>query len=170
MPANYLYTVFQLVNLKLFYLTVWIEVCSGSSIIHIEVHHFTVVDNWSLRHYDETDKLCSLIRAQALLQCFLGSSMQTLVHLQSEQNLHKLFPTVTFSGWRPIAFIIVFLTNNNFGHVCVPIKVSALLRYDNSFCISCYAVCTVIHHMAHNGLCGSHVFTVYSHFSSTCDK
>jgi hypothetical protein len=47
----------------------------------------------------------------------------------------------------PIAFIVVFLNNyNNFGHVCIPIKRSALIRYH--YIVSVYrVVSTVAHHM-----------------------
>jgi hypothetical protein len=54
-----------------------------------------------------------------------------------------------------IAFLVVFLTNNSIGHVCVPIKVSAL--------ISVYrvVVSTVANIMY---VCmKQNVFTVYSH-------
>ena len=37
-----------------------------------------------------------------------------------------LLELVHFLAGGRIAFIVVFLTNNNFGHVCVPTKVSAL--------------------------------------------
>jgi hypothetical protein len=39
---------------------------------------------------------------------------------------HKPFPPGHFLAGTHIAFIVVFLTNNNFGHVCVPIEVSDL--------------------------------------------
>ena len=41
-------------------------------------------------------------------------------------HLHSLAQTGTFSGWRLHCCIVVFLTNNNLGHVCIPIKLSAL--------------------------------------------
>jgi hypothetical protein len=40
-----------------------------------------------------------------------------------------------------VAFIVVFPTSNNFGHVCIPIKVSAL------FTVYCVVVSTAAYSM-----------------------
>ena len=53
-----------------------------------------------------------------------------------------------------IAFLMVFLTNNNFGHVCVPIKVSAL------FSVYRVVVSTVVYSMFVLYVGGYNVFRV----------
>ena len=70
--------------------------------------------------FTEPDKLLSSRRAQALPRCFRRSSMQTL------SSLEQTFPPAHFLAGVRIAFIVVFLTNKNFGRVRVPIKVSFL--------------------------------------------
>ena len=73
---------------------------------------------------------------QTLPNCLCSSSLQTFAHLPSCTHCSH-FPSVAC-----ITVIVVFVTNNNFGNVCISIKVSASLRY-KGFCMSCYDVSTV---------------------------
>jgi hypothetical protein len=76
---------------------------------------------------------------------------------QSVEPKHKLVHPwhIFWAGAR-----IAFIAYNNFGYVCVPIKVSALLRYAYSFCTACSRFYCSIPYvcMEHNVCSFIHIF------------
>ena len=140
---------------KLHFLTkVWNEVCSVSSLIQIEVAHFTVADNLCLRlHWAEQTP--SLFEESPSI----SPVFPQIKYADICSVLHEL---VQFLAGASIAFIVVFLTNINFGHVCVPIKVNTLLS------VYRVVISTVAYSMY---VCMEHnVFIVLFTFSSAGDK
>ena len=113
-----------------------IEVCYDDSFIHIKTVLFAFADESFLGHFWPGQNSPST--SQLFVQFKSVDKWASPVRTGSAHTCSH-FPSVV-----RIAVSIVFVTNNNFGNVCVSIKVSALLRY-NSFCMLCYVVSTVAH-------------------------